>query len=171
MRSSIVYYIISFILFLAVQVLFFRNLVLFNYAFCFIYIGFILLLPYETDLIPLMLLGFLLGFITDIFYDSLGIHTAATVFIAFIRPYWVNAITPRGGYEPGAVPGISAMGFQWFTSYSIPLVFVHHLSLFLIEKGNFTMFLLTLLKGISSTVFTFTLLVLFQYLFRSRARV
>ena len=41
-------------------------------AFCFLYVAFILLLPIEINILALMILGFLTGFIVDIFYNSLS---------------------------------------------------------------------------------------------------
>ncbi|HNT49572.1 MAG TPA: rod shape-determining protein MreD, partial [Cyclobacteriaceae bacterium] len=59
-RSGIIQVVLFFV-YLLVQVLLLRNLVLFNTAFCFLYIAFILLLPIETNSLILMLAGFLLG--------------------------------------------------------------------------------------------------------------
>ena len=82
---NIPYQIIIFLAYVAIQVLFVRNLVLFDTAFCFVYVAFLLLIPLETGPLILMLLGFLTGFVIDIFYDSLGIHSAACVLLTFIQ--------------------------------------------------------------------------------------
>ena len=161
----------NFIFFMVLQILFLRNVVLFDYAFVFVYVGFLLFIPFEISALLLLVIAFFSGLIVDIFYDSLGIHTASFVFLAFIRPYWINSITPRGGYEQGALPNIVSQGLQWYILYALPLIFVHHLTLFMIEKGNFSLFYLTLLKAFSSSLFTFILLVVFQYLFKQERRI
>ena len=127
MTRGLIFQIGNFVFFMIIQILFLRNVVLFDYAFAFIYIGFLLMLPFETGAITLMGLGFLTGFITDVFYDSLGMHTAAMVFVAFLRPYWVQSLTPRGGYEQGSLPNIRSLGLRWFLSYALTLIFIHHL--------------------------------------------
>lgn len=145
--------------------MFMKNLVLFDKAFCFIYIGFLLLLPFETNKVLLLIWGFVIGFFIDIFYDSLGIHMAASVLMVYLRSYWINLITPRGGYEVGMEPTLKLMKFEWFATYSLPLIFVHHFALFYIETGGFSLFFFTFVKVVSSVVFTFVTIVLLQYLF------
>lgn len=148
----------------------FRQLVLFNTAFCLIYVAFILLLPVETNPLILMLAGFLLGFSIDIFYDSLGLHALSLVLVAYLRNFWLTTITPQGGYNAGYGPTLAANGLQWFIVYTLPLVFVHHVVLFFTEAGGFTIFWYTMSKVITSLVFTMTVIVLFQYFSFDRRR-
>ena len=82
-RSGIVQFILFFV-YVLLQVLLLRNLVLFNSAFCFLYIAFILLLPIEWNSLVLMVIGFFLGFTIDIFYDSMGLHAMATVVVCLV---------------------------------------------------------------------------------------
>jgi hypothetical protein len=153
------------------QVLVLRNVVLFNTAFCFLYIAFILLLPIETNALLLMLAGFLLGFSVDVFYNSMGLHALATVLIAYLRNYWLNTITPQGGYESGSTATVAANGLQWFLVYSLPLVFLHHLVLFFVEASGFTLFWYTMLKIVASLLFTMLVMVLLQFLTPQRRRL
>lgn len=155
-----------FLLFILLQVLVFKNIVFFGYAFAFIYLAFLLLLPFEITAIYLIATGFFTGFIVDIFYDSLGLHSAACVLMMFSRQYWIKSITPRGGYEIGALPTIGSLGLRWFSAYALPLIFVHHALLFYLEAGNLEgLFFFTLAKVLSSTFFTYFTIVLIQYLF------
>jgi len=165
-----VFQIFYFVIYVLLQILLMKNMVLFDKAFCFVYIGFLLLLPFEAGSLLLLFLGFLMGLVVDIFYDSLGIHIAASVLIMYFRPYWINLITPRGGYEVGMEPSLKLMKFEWFATYALPLIFVHHFALFYLEAGGFSMFFFTLVKVIASTVFTFVAIVLLQYLFYSSRR-
>src|SRR5687768_16574288 len=137
MNRSLIISIVSFFLFLLFQVLLFKKLELFNTAFCFLYIAFILLLPAETNPLALMLVGFGLGLLVDTFYDRQGMHAAATVAVAFLRNYWLGLITPQGGYDGGSVPTLATNGLIWFLSYATPLVLIHHVILFFIEAGGF----------------------------------
>jgi len=162
--------IISFLLYLLLQVTIVRNMVLFDVAFCYIYLAFILMLPFDTRPVLLMLISFICGFMVDIFYDTLGIHAGACVLVAFIRPYWTKAVPPRGGYEMGMKPTVKIMGFSWFLTYALPLVFIHHLALFFIEAGGLHLFGFTLVKVISSTILTFLVMVILQYLFYRSSR-
>lgn len=169
-RSGIIHFILFFIYAFA-QVLLLKNLVLFNSAFCFLYIAFILLLPVETNNLILMLIGFLLGFTIDIFYDSLGLHAFTTVIIAYLRNYWLATITPQGGYDSGAMPNLGNNGLQWFLVYTVPMIFLHHSILFFIEATGFSMFWFTMLKIVASLMFTMTVMLLLQYLSPSQRRI
>ena len=152
------------------QVMLFKQLVLFNMAFCFLYVAFILLLPIETNALALMGAAFLLGFCIDVFYDSLGLHALSLVLIAYLRNYWLNTITPQGGYDTGQGPTLAVNGLQWFVVYSLPLVFVHHFVLFFTEAGGFGIFWYTMSKVITSLTFTMFVILFLQYFSFSRRR-
>lgn len=167
MSRSIIIQAISFFIYLFYQVLILKSIVLFDTAFCFLYVAYLFFLPVETNPLILMLMGFLMGFSVDIFYDSLGLHAFACVFVMYVRNYYLSRITPQGGYDSNATPSIAVNGMQWFLVYTIPLVFLHHLVLFFVEAGGTDMFWFTLWKVIMSTVFTSIVTVVVQYLFPS----
>ena len=164
-NSRLIIQVISFFLYVIVQVLLMKNIVLFDRVFIFFYIGFLLLLPIETGVLLMLIIGFFTGLTVDIFYNSFGIHAFACVLIMFVRNYWLNLITPQGGYEIGSLPTVKLNGWQWFSIYSLPLVLLHHIVLFYIEAAGFNLFGFTLVKVISSTIFTFIILMIVQYLF------
>jgi hypothetical protein len=62
------------------------------------------------------------------------------------------------------------MGWRWFLTYSLFLLLVHHLALFLLELGSFRELGFTLAKAFLSTLFTFTVLAIVQLLFFSGKR-
>lgn len=117
-----------------------------------------------------MLIGFLMGFAVDMFYESIGLHAFSCVLIMYMRNYWLNRVTPQGGYDSNATPSLNAGGLQWFMVYSMPLVFVHHAALFYMEAGGFGMFWYTLWKTITSTVFTMVAILIAEFLFPGRKR-
>ena len=159
--------IIAFFIYLFYQVLILKNIVLFNTAFCFLYVAYLFFLPVESNPLFLMFAGFIMGFAIDIFYDSLGLHAFSCVFVMYVRNYWLSLITPQGGYDVSATPSIAINGMQWFLVYTIPLVFLHHSILFFVEAGGFGMFWFTLWKIITSTIFTTLVTVVVQFLFPS----
>ncbi|HEX7016693.1 MAG TPA: Rod shape-determining protein MreD [Cyclobacteriaceae bacterium] len=164
-------HIFSFFLYLALQVVIMKHVVLFHTAFCFVYVAYLLLLPVEVNPLVLMGLGFVLGFTVDIFYDSLGMHAMASVLIMYLRNHWLNLITPQGGYDTNAVPNLSMNGTQWFLIYLMPLVFLHHAVLFFIEAGGFQLFWFTLWKALASTLLTILIIVIFQFMFGEKKRL
>ncbi len=149
-------------LFVALQVLLFRNLALFHYGFCFVYVATILLLPFDASPVAVLLTGFGVGLLVDIFYNTPGLHAAATVVTAYVRPFTIRLLMPQRGYEERNEPLISELGLAWFLMYTALLVFVHHLVVFFVEASNWTLWLPTLGKALASTVFTTVVITLLQ---------
>jgi hypothetical protein len=156
------------VMYLVAQVLIFKNAVLFHTAFCFVYIGYLLLLPVESNPLVMMLAGFGLGLVMDMFYDSLGLHAMAGVLLMYLRTFWLSVITPQGGYDANASPDLTNNGTQWFLVYVAPLVFIHHAFLFFVEAGGVSFFWSTLSKTFFSTLYTAFVLVLVEFLFPGR---
>ncbi|MBN1950719.1 MAG: rod shape-determining protein MreD [Bacteroidales bacterium] len=155
--------IIRFLALVLAQVLIFNNIEIGGYMIPYIYVLFILLLPFETPGWMTLLLAFFLGFLIDVFSQSLGLHTAATVLMAFLRPGVLSFFAPREGYESGSFPRVFYYGLPWFLKYATILIFVHHLTLFYIEVFNFHDFFITFLRVILSTIFSSLLIVLSQF--------
>ena len=170
MNKYLVAHSFQFVVFLGLQILLLRNLVLFNTAFCFLYIGFLLFLPIQMPKVMLLLLAFVSGITVDIFYDTIGINAAAALLLAYLRPYVLLVLTPRDDYEKSDSVNVHVMGWRWFSVYTLFLVFIHHLALFFLELGSFREVGFTLVKVVVSTVFTFLVLVIIQLLFFSTRR-
>ncbi len=156
--------IIRFVVLVLIQVLIFNNIELGGLLNPYIYVLFILLLPFETPGWLVLISGFFLGLSVDIFNETLGMHTAATTFMAYLRPMALSIFSPRDGYESGSYPRIHYYGVIWFLQYAVFLVFAHHTVLFLTELFRFQEFFHVFLRIILSTIFSVTLIVTSQYL-------
>lgn len=170
MNRDFVSHIANFSLFVTLQVLIFRNLVLFDISFVFVYLTFLLLLPVELPKTWAMILGFVTGLVVDIFSNTMGIQAFSSVLLMFLRPNWLNFVTPRSGYESGDLPMIRSFGIPWFVWYAFPLVLLHHLTVFFIEAGGTQLFGQTLLKSLASSVFSLVFIICMQYLFYSNTK-
>ena len=162
--------ILNFFAYILIQIIVVRNLVLFDVAFCYVYIAFILLLPIEIGVVTAMLFGFVSGLLVDVFYNTFGIHAAACVFIMFIRQRWLTFLTPRGGYDIGIASTPQALGLRWFVTYAFPLILIHHALIFFIEVADFQLFSFTLAKVLASAIFTLLMMVVIQYILYSSSR-
>lgn len=165
MNPSTITQFISFFIYWLLQVLLFRNVALFDTAFCFVYVGFLILLPLEISLTTLLLLGFGMGLAVDVFYDTAGVHAATMVIIAFIRPSIIQFIRPSGGYDGIENPTLSKLGFNWFVTYAGITLFLHHSILFLIQGSNFSLWLSNFFVILASTVLSLFVLIIGQFLF------
>ena len=145
-------YIFNFIVLILLQVLILNNLQFSGYLNPFLYVLFIVTLPFQTPRWFLLILGFITGMTIDIFMNTLGIHAAATVFMSFLRPAILSSFSPRDGYEPGTRPVPVDYGFGWFFKYAALMVLAHHLFLFFVEAFSFSSFFAILWKSILSSL-------------------
>lgn len=163
-------HIVHFVLFVALQILLMDNLVLFSTGFCFIYIAFLLFLPINMNRVLLLFLGFVAGFAVDIFYDTMGIHAAASVLLAYLRPFILNLLTPRDGYDANDSVNLHIMGWRWFLAYAMTLILVHHAAVFILEIFTLDSLWSAVPKILLSVFFTGVVMVILQLLFFSIKR-
>jgi len=165
MLAEIIKIVFRFIILVAIQVLVLNNIRLGGYINPYIYVLFILLLPVRIPKTLLLVLAFALGLCVDIFSNTLGMHAAATVFLAFCRPGILRALAPRDGYEAESSPSMREISISWFLLYTLIMVFIHHLALFYLEVFRFNEFFSTFLRALVSTLFTVAIIMLSQFLF------
>ncbi|MEZ5198817.1 MAG: rod shape-determining protein MreD [Bacteroidales bacterium] len=157
--------IVRFIGLILLQVLILDNINFGGYVNPYLYVYFILLLPFEISGWLLLISSFLLGLGVDVFSGTPGMHAFASVLMAFFRPAVVKSIGSKREYEAGMSPCIKDLGFQWFFVYSLILILIHHLALFYLEVFRFSGFFNTFLRAIYSVIFTLVLVILTQFLF------
>lgn len=154
--------IFRFLLLVFLQVLLFNNIQISGYINPYVYVMFILLLPFETPSWLLLVISFALGISVDLFSSTLGMHASASVFMAYLRPFVLNVLSQREVYDSGTTPSISSYGFSWFLKYSLSLIFFHHLFLFFIEVFSFKNFTETITRIFLSVFFTMLFVLLSQ---------
>jgi hypothetical protein len=135
----------------------------------YVYVLFILLLPFETQDWVVLSFSFVLGMVLDTFSNTVGMHTASLVFMAFVRNYLLIVMAPRDGYEQEKTPHYSDMGLVWFIMYASILVFIHHLTLFVLEDFRSAYFFTAVFKALLSGVFSL-IIILILMLFSYRPR-
>lgn len=150
------------------QVLVINNIDLGQYVHPYIYLMFLIMLPFETPRWILMPLAFLVGLSIDMFMNTPGMHAAACVVLTFLRPYLVKFMTPLTGYEGMESPSPANPGFLWFALFTFVLVFAHHLVYFFIQTFNWAQSTYTLLKVLASAVTSTVLILILAYLVMPR---
>lgn len=149
-----------FILLMLVQVLVLNNMNLGGYLNPYIYVLFILLLPANISKSFLLILAFFTGLTVDYFGNTLGLHAAASVLMAFARPGVLNLFFKNIEFNSGEEPGISKIGVGGFLRYTLVLVFIHHSALFFLEVFSFNDFLTTLYRiGLSTLLSTLIIMI------------
>lgn len=168
MNNKIIKFSLIFILLILLQLFLFNNIQFSGYVNPYVYILFILLLPFEIPSWLLLILSFLLGIIIDFFSGSPGMHSSATLLIGFLRPYVLRIISLRDGYEPGSDPSMLVYGFRWFLIYTLSMVIIHHTALFYLEVFRFSEFFRTGLRVILSSLFSAIFILLIEYYRRGK---
>jgi len=163
MANQLIKYGFIFIVLVLIQVLVLNHIQFSGFVNPYIYVLFILLLPMSSPRYMVLLLAFLIGITIDVFSNSLGVHSFATVFMAFFRPYIIRLISNREE-DKSDYPGLKQNKFQWFISYVTIMVLIHHLVLFYVEVFTFTNFLVTLTRALLSSGFSIFVIVLSQYI-------
>ena len=138
------------------QVLIFDNINLFGFSCPAVYLFFIISYRFDSSQFTLILLGFLLGFVIDIFQSSSGANTIATLLISFIRPMVIR-------FSFGVIPDSntilsmkSQMGNQ--AIYIGLMILIHQFALQSIAYFDVTHLTLILRNSLVNTALTFILL-------------
>jgi rod shape-determining protein MreD len=154
-----------FFILVCLQVFLLKNIGYYNLASPFLYILFILLLPFKIPNALLFLLAFMTGLTVDVFYDTLGLNAAACTVLAFVRIIYISVTVQREGFDNEPEPSLGIMGFRWFIFYATILTFFHHLVLFTFETFRFSEFGYILIRTVLSSIFTVMLVILAEFVF------
>ncbi len=128
----------------------------------------VLLMPIKTNRPILMAMGFIIGILLDVFYDSPGIHSAALIFTGYIRNIIIAFLEPFDGYNIDDVPTIKKMGLGWFISYVSIALLIHIFVYFSIEAFSFIYIFEIFLNSIFSFIFTFITILVLQFIFSTK---
>src|SRR5471030_1123577 len=171
MSRAIIVNLARFILLVFIQVFLLKNITLYNLSAPYLYILFILLLPFETPNLVLFALSFLLGLTIDAFYDTPGLHATACVLLAFVRILFISITVQKDSFDNEPEPTLNIMGFRWFFTYALVLTLFHHFFLFNLEVFNLSEIQYTLTRVVLSSLFTvFLMLISVLLFFRSKER-
>lgn len=137
----------------------------------YLYPLFLLLLPFETPVWAMLLLGFGLGITVDSFSDTAGMHACAAVLLAYLRTNVLKALLPKNLIEyPNQSPNVKNMGWVPFLVYASFLLLVHHATFFIIEIWSLQHVGILFLKIFASTVTSLLLVLVYLLLFTNEAK-
>lgn len=139
----------------------------FNYIHFTIYPIIFVLFPFKMNKTLLVFVGFCIGLFVDLFYDSLGIHAFACTFIAYMRTYILNLLSPREGYGKDGLTSFN-YGLPWFFTYLSTILFLHLLVLYSIEAFSFVYLKEIILRTIFSFIASLFLLMVTNVIFNPK---
>ncbi|MEM6829406.1 MAG: hypothetical protein AAGA66_17615 [Bacteroidota bacterium] len=153
---------------LVIQIPLLYRITLFDSAFAFFYVGFLIFLPFSLTRTYLLLIGFLSGLTIDVFSNTPGIHAFACVLIMYVRNNWLQLVYD----DVDELININhvSLGATTLTVFVFPIIFLHHLTIFSLENGGFHLFGLLITKVFLSTIFSFIVIFILNYLIAPKAR-
>ena len=163
MNSAYFINIIRFALLVLVQVLVFNRLNFFGFINPMVYILFLYWYPIKENRPAFIGLSFLLGLSIDFFSDTMALHSAATITIAYLRPAIMRFVFGIN-YEFQSFKLSNTTKAQQFTFLAL-LILVHHLVYFSLEIFSIANLLLIVKKVLSIGLASLILCLLFGSLF------
>jgi len=114
----------------------------------------------------LMFTAFIFGLTLDYFLKTPGLHAAACVLVAYVRPFLINMlIRQEGDQQNYASPSIVSMGWAPYFMMVFILTLLHHGYLVFLEWMQFGSFLYFLGKVLATTGVSMLLILITELLF------
>ena len=161
--NDILQHTIRFFILASIQILVLNNVQISGYINPFVYILFIMLLPPKMPKAIVLILAFVMGFTIDVFSDSYGIHSSATVLLAFLRPKVLALVSVKGGEDLEEI-GVKQLKINRFFTYSGILCLIHHFTLFYIEAFRVNEFFDTFLRALYSSIISILMILMIESL-------
>ena len=162
--------IIRFVVLVLFQVLVINHIRLGGYVHPYIYLIFIMLLPFNTPKWQLLVLGFVLGLTIDLFTGTPGLHAGATTLMAFCRPSIIRLISGNQKFENIQEPNLGQLDGIWFLRYALFMVLIHHFALFFLESFSFKLMGQVLLRILLSVPVSLFLIMMILFIFKSEKK-
>ncbi len=157
--------IIRFVLCISLQVLLFNNLNIYGICTPYIYILFLVSLPIELPRWAELLIGAATGLVMDVFCSSIGVHMSACVLLSYLRPLLINLFVQDKERLSGDVD-IDKIGLQPYINILAILTVAHHIMMFTVESGSASMWWLTLIRIVASSILSFVIMIGYELLRR-----
>ena len=126
-------------LFLALQALVFNHVQILGYATPMICIYVILLFPLNTPRWQILLWGFIIGLLADIFSNTPGMNAATLTLIAMMQPALLKIFGTKDFVENEDAPSPSGKSMNWshFMRYVMIAVLISQISFYVLEAFSF----------------------------------
>jgi cell shape-determining protein MreD len=146
--------------YILIQILVLNEILFYRFINPYIYLALIIRWPLKTNKWGLLLYAFLVGFLIDIFSGSLGFHSTATVFIAFLKPTIAKITIPHNIIGDNDNTTIDKIGTKAFVTFSLILILIHNSVLFILEHLDFC--LAIGFKILASSIITLILILIIE---------
>ena len=156
-------YFIHLLILSLLQIVIVDNIHLGSYFYLNIYILALYILPYKMKGIPLLLFGFFFGLIMDLADNTVGIHAAASTFIAYIRPRLLQLTSTQEEIDD-THGGQGLTDVRWFLKYTFVSTLLFNVVLILTEAFTFNDMLISIIRIILSTFISMLFMLLYYFI-------
>ena len=156
-------YLLQLPFFLLIQIYILNEVLFASYINPFLYLIVLIIMPFKTPKWYLLIYAFTFGFLIDVFSGNLGMHSTACLILAILKETISKITVPHNIIEENDELTIQKIGSKSFILFSTILVFIHHLSLFVLEHATFNFQIIV--KIILSTIFTCLIITISQLFF------
>jgi rod shape-determining protein MreD len=165
--STLVKNTFRFILFILVQVFVLQQVPpLHRFITPYLYFLFVIWLPFNTPRGSLMIISFVFGLLLDYFLKTPGLHAAACVLVAYVRPFVIGLLIRQEGDDQNyASPSIVSMGWAPYFTLVLILTLLHNSYLVFLEWMQFGTFWFFLGKVLATTGVSLLLILITELLF------
>ena len=140
------------------QAVFFNNMVLFNVAVPMVFIYIIISLPITYNPSLRMTIGFLSGLAVDILSDTPGLNALGCTLLAFSQRGIFHLYVSDDIDLAEQRPAPRNMGIAAFMKYALTMIAVYCLIIFVIEAFQAINLRLFVLRVVCSTIYTFVII-------------
>lgn len=145
--------IIQAVVVLLLQVLLFDHLQIAGWGFPMVYVLVLMNLPVQVPRWAEMLIGVFVGLLLDIWNSTIGVHMAASVAFAFLRPILLRNVVQDWERVSGEVTSMT-LGRMEYLKCLVFLTLIHHLMVFALEAWSWQHWWIVLIQTALSTLMT-----------------
>lgn len=132
MINNILRSILYFVVFVMFQVLFLNNIHYLRIATPFLYLYCIIKMPIGISRSGVLIFSFITGLIVDMFSNTPGMHAGACALVGLLREPLIHFLQGED-IADGLYPSYHSFGYAGFIRYVALFVFIHHVTLLLLE--------------------------------------
>ena len=140
---------------LIVQILILNHIQIYGYGTPFACIFPILLFSLDSPRWKILLLGFTIGIIEDIFINTPGVTAATFTALAMIQPALLKAVSPRDNDEKDFSPSARNLGWGNYIKYTLSACLIVSVLFFTLETFSFFNYIKYLISIGSTWLATF----------------
>ncbi len=156
-------------LLLLVQLLLLNHLHLFGYATPLIIGYMIICLESGMSRMSQLWWGFTMGFIYDLFSNTMGMGTASMTLLAMVKPYLLKLFMPRDVVD-SFKPTIQSMNLSNYIWYTLTCMGLLHMSFYFLDAFTLSDLVLTIGAMIGGTLMASLISICTEYIVRNRPK-